>query len=424
MVLPLRGLGTRRSVSPCGDVQGVHGPSQSTSTLACLSTSLTENFTTESTSRCSAVTLGGGDVIRTNRDSEPVVTRSFPLSPKSDYSPSSSTHLEVSSSEDTYYRQHVQKTVRRQTEVCRHHLARPPFKLREVDINAVLAYTSARLVPEAQSVTLPNCLFTSPKVRRYEEIDSDGDPHSVTLGRSHPRKVRRVERHTDIRRSTRQLISKLKQQHVCAVHLRENNEPGLCFVSPSGIHIHLEDDHLTIWASALLADEDCTISVPPKSTGLMDTPGSVRSATHSRSTGLLDTPFGGRPSDPSAFYAMQTEYNLPPRIRSTEDALNIPLTSTPSTPVKAKTAFVFTSPDITPNDNVRRLLADFAQHRGIDIQSELPVIEDQGLGPQSILAWSKKTLSRLTGISEELVVELQAFCGEWIDGLQRKRGLL
>lgn len=121
---------------------------------------------------------------------------------------------------------------------------------------------------------------------------------------------------------------------------------------------------------------------------------------------------------------MQTEYNLPPRIRSTNSAFNIPLTSTPSTPVKAKSAFVFGSPDITPNDNVRRLLADFAQHRGIDIQSELSVIEDQGLGPQSILSWSNKTLSRIIGISEELVVELQAFCGEWINALQRKRGLL
>lgn len=110
-----------------------------------------------------------------------------------------------------------------------------------------------------------------------------------------------------MRRSTKELISKLKQQHVCTVHLQENNEPGLCFVTPSGTHIHLEDGHLTTWASALvstcqmpqhnvcpfacsfshglqLANEDCTISVPPKSTGLMDTPDSVDSATHPRST--------------------------------------------------------------------------------------------------------------------------------------------
>lgn len=93
----------------------------------------------------------------------------------------------------------VQKTVRRPPEVYRHHPVHPALKLREVDIKvtfvnfaeprltlyilmlssptkAVLAYMSAHLVLKVkskrlatlterkQSVTLPNCLFTSPKV--------------------------------------------------------------------------------------------------------------------------------------------------------------------------------------------------------------------------------------------------------------------
>lgn len=96
----------------------------------------------------------------------------------------------------------------------------------------------------------------------------------------------------------------------------------------------------------------------------------------------------------------------------------------PSTPISAKRHFVFASPDINPNENLRRLLADFAQHTGIDVQSEHHVLEFHALGPHSIPLWRAEKVSEWTGIAKDNVVLLQEFCHEWIDALQKKRGLL
>lgn len=99
-------------------------------------------------------------------------------------------------------------------------------------------------------------------------------------------------------------------------------------------------------------------------------------------------------------------------------------TTSPRTVIGSRPTFVFTLPDINPNDNIRRLLADFACHTGIDIQSESPVIEFHGLGPQSICSWTSATISQWTGIDESTVIELQYFCEEWIEALQRARGII
>lgn len=104
--------------------------------------------------------------------------------------------------------------------------------------------------------------------------------------------------------------------------------------------------------------------------------------------------------------------------------LRSPQTALPSTPVSAKRPFVFTSPDINPNENLRRLLADFAEYTGIDVQSVSHVLEFHALGPHSIPSRRAGMISEWTGVAEDHVVRLQEFCLEWIDALQRKRGLL
>lgn len=151
------------------------------------------------------------------------------------------------------------------------------------------------------------------------------------------------------------------------------------------------------------------------------------SGTSRRSPDPSPSPIGNRATVDVATPVPQSSNptsNTPSR-HSHYDTPSSQLPATPPrTPVRSKHDFVFVSPDIIPNDNIRRLLADFADHTGIDIQSESPVIEFHGFGPQSITSWTSKTISQWTGIEESTVVELQSFCEEWIEAVQRKRGII
>ncbi|EIM85262.1 uncharacterized protein STEHIDRAFT_157903 [Stereum hirsutum FP-91666 SS1] len=282
------------------------------------------------------------------------------------------------------------------------------------------------------------CSSIIPKARPFDEVDDEGHGRASTSGASYQRKVPRAGfRAGDTIAS---YVSKLRRQHSCVVHLDETNIPGFCVIMSPGIHVRLDCRHIDLWAVALAKGENCTLHTPPSLPEFRDVLHST--ITHTQTTtpsraSLSSTSRHSPDTSPSLIGNRATVHvaTPTPQISNTTAAPpyhpnhhdtppnQLPATP-PRTPVRSKHAFVFVSPDITPNDNIRRLLADFADHTGIDIQSESPVLEFHGFGPQSIASWTSKTISQWTGIEESTVIELQSFCEEWIEAVQRKRGII
>lgn len=100
-----------------------------------------------------------------------------------------------------------------------------------------------------------------------------------------------------------------------------------------------------------------------------------------------------------------------------------PVTPRPSTPVKPKAAFTFTSPMPLHVDLLRKCLTHFERAHHIPVQNACEVLSGRAITPDLVPRMPLARLCELTDMLEGHAMRLQEFCSEWVQAFEERRGL-